>query len=56
VSELPDVIVTDPPALTCWSWAWVMANVWVWPLEEEVEPETPAEGGDWTSFWLRVKV
>jgi hypothetical protein len=30
-----------------------MAKVWVWLLEDEVSPEIPAAGGDWTSaFWI----
>jgi len=35
--------------------AWVIANVWVWPLLDEVCLEIPPAGGDSTSdFWIVI--
>lgn len=52
-SELPVVMTAVPPPITDWSSAWVMAKVWLWPLEDDVLPEIPAAGGDSTSaFWI----
>jgi hypothetical protein len=51
---MESVMVTVEPPFTAWSWASVMAKVWLWAWEDDVAREIPPEGGVWTSDWVNV--